>query len=203
MACALLGFYMILKAVPQFASSVLTGSVSGLDGGLAKSAAMAGYGLGATVVGTSRTAARGIMGGVSTVSQAAQIDLYTAQAAKDTGSTTGEARKAGAWEAFKTVMTGPQAGGPRTAGERIYSDHQRAAQFADARNSGADNLSAPSGTNQGDQVKTSTTQGSGTAAAGVTIAGAKEAADIYGSPSNSDDFWGSYASDRKKEGNKA
>jgi hypothetical protein len=30
MACALLGFYMILKAVPQFASSVLTGSASGI-----------------------------------------------------------------------------------------------------------------------------------------------------------------------------
>jgi type IV secretory pathway TrbL component len=200
MACALLGFYMILKAVPQFASSVLTGSVSGLDGGLARSAAMAGYGLGATVVGASRTAARGIIGGVSTVSQAAQTYLYTAQAAKDTGSTTGEARKAGAWEAFKTVMTGPQAGGPRAAGERIYSDNQRSAQFADARNSGADNLSAPSGTNQG---KAETSQVSGMVAAGVTIAGAKEAADIYGSPSNSDGFWGSYASDRKKEGNKA
>ena len=85
MACALLGFYMILKAVPQFASSVLTGSVSGLDGGLAKSAAMAGYGLGATVVGASRTAARSIMGGVSAVSQAAQTYLYTSQEAKDTG----------------------------------------------------------------------------------------------------------------------
>jgi type IV secretory pathway TrbL component len=203
MACALLGFYMILKAVPQFASSVLTGSVSGLDGGLAKSAAMAGYGLGATVVGASRTAARGIIGGVSTVSQAAQTYLYTSQAAKDTGSTTGEARKAGAWEAFKTVMTGPQAGGPRAAGERIYSDHQRSTQFADVRSGGADNLSAPSGTNQGNQGKASTTQVSGTAATGVTIAGAKEAADIYGSPSDNDDFWGSYASDRKKEGNKA
>ena len=200
MSCALLGFYMLLKAVPQFASSVMTGSASGMDGGMVKAAAAAGYGLGATVVGASRTAARGIMGGVSAVSQAAQTYLYTSQAAKDTGSTTGEARKAGAWEAFKTVMTGAQAGGPRAAGERIYSDNQRAAQFADSRNSGADNLSAPSGANQG---KTSTTQVSGTATTGVTIAGAKEAADIYGSPPNSDDFWGSYASDRKKEGNKA
>jgi hypothetical protein len=34
-------------------------------------------------------------------------------------------------------MTGPQPGGPRAAGERIYADHQRAAQFADVRNSGA------------------------------------------------------------------
>jgi hypothetical protein len=204
MACALLGFYMILKAVPQFASSVLTGSVSGLDGGLARSAAMAGYGLGATVAGASRTMARGAMGAASTVSQAAQAYMYTAQAAKDTGSSPGEARKAGAWEAFKTVMTGPQAGGPRAAGDRIYSDHQRAAQFADARNSGADNLSAPSGgTNQASQTKTSG-QVSGTATGGVTIAGAKDAADMYNPPSN-DEFWGSYASDRKKTegGNKA
>jgi type IV secretory pathway TrbL component len=206
MACALLGFYMILKAVPQFASSVLTGSVSGLDGGLARSAAMAGYGLAATVAGASRTMTGGIIGGVSTVSQAAQAYQYTAQASRDTGSSPGEARKAGAWDAFKTVMTGPQAGSPRAAGERIYSDHQRAAQFADARNSGADNLSAPSGTtqtNQADQAKTSS-QVSGAAAPGVTIAGAKEAADMYGPSFNDDGYWGSYASDRKKEGgNKA
>jgi type IV secretory pathway TrbL component len=201
MACALLGFYMILKAVPQFASSVMTGSVSGLDGGLARSAAMAGYGLGASVAGASRTMARGAMGAVNTVSQAAQTYLYTAQASRDTGSTPSQARAAGAWEAFKTVMAGPQAGGERAAGERIYSDSQRSAQFADARNSGADNLSAPSGTNQANQAKTSA-QVSGTAASGITIAGAKEAADIYGPASGNDDFWGSYASDRKKEGGK-
>ena len=100
-------------------------------------------------------------------------------------------------------MTGPQAGGPRAAGERIYSDNQRSAQFADVRSGGADNLSVPSGANQVNHAKASATQVSGTATAGVSIAGAKEAADIYSSPSNSDGFWGSYASDRKKEGNKA
>jgi len=204
LACALLGFYMILKAVPQFASSVMTGSVSGMDGGAMRAAAAAGYGLGMTVVNTSRTAAQKMIGGASIVSQAAQTYSYTAQAARDAGSSPGEARKAGAWEAFKTVMTGPQAGGPRAAGDRIYADHQRASQFADARNDGADNLSAPSGTNQGNQGKASTAQVSGTAA-GVTIAGAKEAADIYGSASNNEEFWGSYASDKKKTegGNKA
>jgi hypothetical protein len=90
----------------------------------------------------------------------------------------------------------------------MYSDHQRASQFADTRNSGADNLSAPSGgknqANQADQEKTSS-QVSGSAMPGVTIADAKDAADMYGTSSSGDEYWGSYASDRKKTegGNKA
>jgi type IV secretory pathway TrbL component len=144
MSCALLGFYMVLKAVPQFASSILTGSASGMDGGLIMAAAAAGYGLGATIWQTSRTGAQGAIGAASTVSQAAQAYQHTAQAARDTGSTPGEARKAGALEAFKTVMAGPQAGGARAAGDKIYSDHQRGQQYADARNNGAaDAFSSP------------------------------------------------------------
>jgi hypothetical protein len=71
MSCALIGFYMLVKAVPQFASSVMTGSVSGMDGGMVRSAAMAGYGLGMTVGNTSRMAAQKVIGGASLVSQAA------------------------------------------------------------------------------------------------------------------------------------
>jgi hypothetical protein len=111
MSCALIGFYMLVKAVPQFASSVMTGSVSGMDGGMVKSAAMAGAALGMTVVSTSRTAAQKMIGGASLVSQAAQTYMYTSQAAKDTGSAPGEARKAGAWEALKTIAAGSQPGG--------------------------------------------------------------------------------------------
>ena len=145
MACALIGFYMILKAVPQFASSVLTGSVSGMDGGLVKSAAMAGYGLGATVINTSHMAAQSIKSGASTVMQAAQTYQYTSQAARDTGSTPEQARTAGFKEAFKTIAAGSQHGGHRAAGEQIYTDHQRAAQFADVRAAGtnANTISAP------------------------------------------------------------
>jgi type IV secretory pathway TrbL component len=150
MSCALIGFYMLVKAVPQFASSVMTGSVSGMDGGMVRAAAAAGYGLGMTVLNTSRTAAQKMIGGASVVSQSAQTYMYTSQAAKDTGSTSGEAKKAGAWEAFKTVMTGSQPGGLRAAGDRMYSDHQRGTQFADARSGSANAMSAPdagSGTN--------------------------------------------------------
>jgi hypothetical protein len=226
MSCALIGFYMLVKAVPQFASSVMTGSVSGMDGGMVKSAAMAGAALGMTVINTSRMAAQKMIGGASLVSQAAQAYQYTAQASKDTGSTPGEARKAGASEAFKTIMTGPQAGGPRAAGERIYSDFQRNAQFADVRGGSANTVSAPPNsttsapdisTTPGDSKSnpsgsvhgagaytTPSSQNSGqpvnsTQPAGnVTIAGsAKEAKDIYGSP---DDSWGIFESDRKKKG---
>jgi hypothetical protein len=144
MACALLGFYMLAKAVPQFASSVMTGSVSGMDGGMIRAAAAAGYGAGMGIWEKSRTAAQKMMGGASVVSQAAQTYQYTSQAAKDTGSTPGEAKRAGAWEAFKTVMTGSQPGGPRAAGDRMYADHQRGSQYADARNGGdSDSLSSP------------------------------------------------------------
>jgi type IV secretory pathway TrbL component len=136
MACALLGFYTILKAVPQFASSVLTGSVSGLDGGAVKAAAMAGYGLGATVWQMSRSTAQNAIGGASLVTQAAQTYQSTVQASRDTGSTPNEAKAAGAREAMKTVLTGTQPGGPRAAGERIYTDSQRNQQFADVRNAG-------------------------------------------------------------------
>ena len=104
MACALLGFYMVLKAVPQFASSVLTGSVSGMDGGLVKGAAMAGYALGTTIINTSNMAAQKIKAGASSVTQALQTFLYTSQAARDTGSTPGQARAAGAMEAFKESL---------------------------------------------------------------------------------------------------
>jgi hypothetical protein len=89
-----------------------------------------------TVVNMSRTAAQKMIGGASVVSQAAQTYMHTSQAAKDTGSTPGEAKRAGAWEAFKTVMTGSQPGGPRAAGDRMYAGHQRQTQFADVRNSG-------------------------------------------------------------------
>jgi hypothetical protein len=138
MSCALIGFYMLVKAVPQFASSVMTGSISGMDGGMVRAAAAAGYGLGMTVVNTSRMAAQKVMGGASVVSQAAQTYQHTSQAARDTGSAPNAAKSAGAVEALKTVTAGTQAGGPRAAGERIYTDHQRAAQFADVRNSGND-----------------------------------------------------------------
>jgi type IV secretory pathway TrbL component len=145
MSCALVGFYMLVKAVPQFASSVMTGSVSGMDGGMVKSAAMAGAALGMTVVNTSRTAAQKVMGGASVVSQAAQTYQYTSQAARDTGSSPGEAKSAGAAEALKTVAAGTQPGGPRAAGERSSSDYQRGQQFADVRNSGTgrDTLGVP------------------------------------------------------------
>jgi hypothetical protein len=95
MSCALLGFYMIIKAVPQFVSSIMTGSVSGLDGGAVRGAAMAGYALGSTVISTSRMMAQKMIGGASVVSQAAQTYQYTSQAARDTGSTVGQARVAG------------------------------------------------------------------------------------------------------------
>jgi hypothetical protein len=121
---------------------------------MVRAAAAAGYGLGATVVNTSRMAAQKMIGGASVVSQAAQTYQYTEKAARDTGSSPGDSRKAGAWEAFKTVMTGSQPGGPRAAGERIYADHQRAAQFADVRNSGADRntLGVPPGSQKADAV---------------------------------------------------
>ncbi|MDR2522999.1 MAG: type IV secretion system protein [Synergistaceae bacterium] len=132
MSCALMGFYMVVKAVPQFAASILTGAVSGMDGGAVKAAAAAGYGLGATVASTSRTAAQTAMKGVSVLQQALQSFQHTQQAAKDTGSTPGQARTAGAAEALKTVMAGPRPGGPRAAGEQIYSDHARAREFGRA-----------------------------------------------------------------------
>jgi hypothetical protein len=163
MACALLGFYMIIKAVPQFASSIMTGGVSGMDGGMVKAAAAAGYGLGMSVFNTSRMAAHGVMGAASTVSQAAQALSYTSQAARDTGSSPGEARRAGAWEAFKTVMTGPQPGGSRAAGDRMYSDDQRAAQYAGARNGGnANALGSPATVSIAGAVIASNLAGTGT-----------------------------------------
>jgi type IV secretory pathway TrbL component len=185
MSCALLGFYTILKAVPQFASSVLTGSVSGLDGGMIKSAAAAGYGLGATVWQMSRAGAQSVINTTSVVSQAAQTYQHTTQASRDTGSSPSEARTAGAKEAIKTLMTDTQPGGPRGAGERIYSDYQRGQQFADVRNAGgaSNTMASP----------VSSATAAATAAAAVETT-AKTA--------NTDsDFWGSYASDReKKEG---
>jgi hypothetical protein len=227
MSCALIGFYMLVKAVPQFASSVMTGSVSGMDGGMVRAAAAAGYGLGMTVVNTSRMAAQKVIGGASLVSQAAQTYMYTSQAAKDTGSTPGEARKAGAAEALKTITMGSQPGGPRAAGERIYADHQRGQQFADVRNSGAErNTMGVPPDSQSSQKTDATTASAATntahgagpyqtpssdsifgpsanpsrAAAGgnVTIAGSAEAKAANDAyGSSTEGSWGSFASDRK------
>lgn len=146
MSCALLGFYMILKAVPQFASSALSGSVSGMDGGAVRAAATAGYALGATVINTSHMMAQKAISGASTINQAMQSYQYTQQAARDTGSEPKEAKQVAAMEAVKTVMTGNQSGGARSAGERIYSDHLHSMQFAEARNNTgntANSMAAP------------------------------------------------------------
>ena len=188
MSCALIGFYMLVKAVPQFASSVMTGSVSGMDGGMVRAAAAAGYGLGMTVVNTSRMAAQKMIGGASLVSQAAQTYAYTSQAAKDTGSTPGEAKRAGAWEAFKTVMTGSQPGGPRAAGDRIYADHQRSAQFADVRNSGSDRntLGAPPASQNSQKTDaTAAPAAAANAAQGVEPYKTHSADSIFGSAAGS------------------
>ena len=191
MACALLGFYMLLKAVPQFASSVMTGSVSGMDGGAVRAAAAAGYGMGMSVWSKSRTVAQGAIGAAGTVSQAVQTYQYTSQAARDTGSSPGEARKAGALEAFKTIMTGPQAGGPRAAGDKIYSDHQRAAQYADVRNAGGamDSLSSPA----------SSATSSPAAGASANNATNQGNANMSSDGGEEGDYWGSYESDRRKD----
>ena len=191
MACALLGFYMLLKAVPQFASSVMTGSVSGMDGGAVRAAAAAGYGMGMSVWSKSRTVAQGAIGAAGTVSQAVQTYQYTSQVARDTGSSPGEARKAGALEAFKTIMTGPQAGGPRAAGDKIYSDHQRAAQYADVRNAGGvmDSLSSPA----------SSATSSPAAGASANNATNRGNANMSSDGGEEVDYWGSYESDRRKD----
>jgi hypothetical protein len=188
MSCALLGFYTILKAVPQFASSVLTGSVSGFDGGMIKAAATAGYGLGATVWQMSRAGTQSVIGGASVISQAAQTYQHTTQASRDTGSTPGEARAAGAREAVATVMTGTQPGGPRAAGDRIYSDYQRGQQFSDVRNAGgtANTMASPI---------SSVTIASAAAATAAVEATTK-------TTNTNSDYWGSYASDREKKGEK-
>jgi hypothetical protein len=222
-SCALLGFYMILKAVPQFASSILTGHASGMDGGAVRAAALAGYGLGATVVSTSRMAAQKFIGGASVVSQAAQTYQYTAQAARDTGSAD-SAKAVGAKEAAATVMTGAQPGGPRGAGERIYSDYQRGQQFADVRNAGgqasntmaapvqantavvADSTAAVSaaalsaaatGANHDPYTMPSSQINQEAGMGNVSIAGSTSSASSV-SESSGADSWGSFASDKKK-----
>ncbi len=204
MSCALLGFYMIIKAVPQFVSSIMTGSVSGLDGGAVRGAAMAGYALGSTVISTSRMMAQKMIGGASVVSQAAQTYQYTSQAARDTGSTVGQARVAGAKEAVSTVMNGSKAGGSRTAGERIYSDQRTASQFADVRSgSGANTMSAPSGNGVASAAGTGGVTIAGSSSSNLSAGNAKEAQDTYDSSAKtSSDSWGSYASDKNKEGQK-
>jgi type IV secretory pathway TrbL component len=227
MSCALLGFYMLVKSVPQFASSIMSGGASSLDGGMIHAAAAAGYGLGMSVIKSSRSTARGIMGAGSTVTQAAQTYKYTSQAARDTGSTPGEARMAGAKEAFKTIMTGPQPGGSYGAGDRMYQDHQRAAQFADARNGGSNSLGSPPASDSGagshsDSAPVNSSGESGrTTSAGTYVSPSSQslgfapsvnagraaemnrenradAREAMGSYGSSEtDSWGSYASDRK------
>jgi type IV secretory pathway TrbL component len=201
MSCALLGFYTILKAVPQFASSVLTGSVSGLDGGGIKAAAAAGYGLGATVWQMSRAGTQSVINTTSVVSQAAQTYRYTSQASRDTGSTPSEARVAGVKEAIKTLTTGTQTGGPRGAGERIYGDFQRGQQFADVRNSsGAANTGAAN-TMASPTLSTPATVAAATAVVlESAAANPNPGSESYASPnSGNTDSWGSFASDPKKK----
>ena len=129
MACALIGFYMIVKAVPQYAASILTGMGSHLDGGAVRGAVAAGMGAGMTVYSMSRTLAHGTTSSVSAVSQAAQAYQHTTQAAKDTGASPTQSRAAGAWDAVKTVFAGSSHGSPRSSGEQIYSDYHRAQEF--------------------------------------------------------------------------
>ena len=190
MSCALMGFYMILKAVPQFATSILTGSSSWLDGGALKGAAMAGYALGATVINSSRTMAQKAIHAASAVNQAQQAYQHTFQAARDTGSSASEARSAGAKEAAALLMTGAPVGGPRAEGERIYSDNQRGTQFADVRAANQSGLT-PNTMNRPEATRSETV---GKTDGFVTFGDSKSTQ----SASPSDTSWGFFASDRKK-----
>jgi type IV secretory pathway TrbL component len=134
--CALVVFYMILQAIPQYASAIMTGSPTSGGGGMFTGAAAAGIATTMMVVNSSKKAASAVTNAGSTVTQAAQAFKHTSQAAKDTGSSAKGATWAGAKDAFSTLMTGPKAGGPRSTGDRIYADHQRSQQFADVRGVG-------------------------------------------------------------------
>ncbi|GHV55503.1 hypothetical protein FACS1894216_18020 [Synergistales bacterium] len=176
MTCALIGFYMIVKAVPQFAASVMTGSASGMDGGAVKAAAMAGYGLSATVVSMSRTGAQKMIGGASTVSQASQAYQQTSQAMSNAGATQSEARSGGAQEAFKVAMTGAPsvsaAHASRANAEQIRSD----AQYG-----GQNNLSSPASVNN---TNMSSQVASGSVATSPVISGSQSSTNGTGSTTN-------------------
>jgi hypothetical protein len=145
-----------------------------------------------TVFNTSRTMGQSFIGGASTVAQAAQTYQYTAQAAKDTGATPGVSKAAGAKEAFATVMTGSQPGGPRAAGERIYTDNPRSQQFADVRNSSANSVSAPSQTGNAGNVTIAASKAATNAASPASVA-----RDSYEpKDTGASDSWGVFASDR-------
>lgn len=202
MSCALLGFYMIIKAVPQFVSSIMTGSVSGLDGGSGEGSRYGRLRPGSTVISTSRMMAQKMIGGASVVSQAAQTYQYTSQAARDTGSRRGQRELP--CEAVSTVMNGSKAGGSRTAGERIYSDQRTASQFADVRSgSGANTMSAPSGNGVASAAGTGGVTIAGSSSSNLSAGNAKEAQDTYDSSAKtSSDSCDSYASDKNKEDRK-
>ena len=128
-SCALVAFYLVLQSIPQYASAIMTGSATSGGGGMVAGAMAAGVGAAMTVVNAAKTGAKSITNAGSTVSQAAQAYQSTSQAALDTGSTPGAARKAGAAAAFKTAMFGAGERGPRGAAERIYADYHRAQEF--------------------------------------------------------------------------
>ncbi|GHV53214.1 hypothetical protein FACS1894216_10780 [Synergistales bacterium] len=176
MTCALIGFYMIVKAVPQFAASVMTGSASGMDGGAVKAAAMAGYGLGAAVVSMSRTGAQKMIGGASNVSQASQAYQQTSQAMSNAGATQSETRSGGAQEAFKVAMTGAPsvstAHASRANAEQIRSD----AQYG-----GQNNLSSPASVNN---TNVSSQVASGSVATSPVISGSQSSTNGTGSTTN-------------------
>jgi type IV secretory pathway TrbL component len=163
MTCALIGFYMIVKAVPQFAASVMTGSASGMDGGAVRTAAMAGYGLGATVVSMSRTGAQKMIGGTSTVSQASQAYQQTSQAMSNAGATRSEAMSGGAREAFKVAATGAPSVSSAHASRANAEQIRNNAQYNGQNSAAAPPASVNNNTNvssqaaSGSQAPTNTT----------------------------------------------
>ncbi|GHV56325.1 hypothetical protein FACS1894216_20120 [Synergistales bacterium] len=176
MTCALIGFYMIVKAVPQFAASVMTGSASGMDGSAVKAAAMAGYGLGAAVVSMSRTGAQKMIGGASTVSQASQAYQQTSQAMSNAGAAQSEARSGGAREAFKVAMTGAPSVSA-THASRANAEQIR----SDAQYGGQNNLSFPASVNN---TNVSSQVASGSVATSPVISGSQSSTNGTGSTTN-------------------
>ncbi len=118
MASALVAFYMVVRAIPQYAAAILFGQAYA-DGGAVKAAMVTGFGLGMTVFNMSRSTSRGIVNSGGTVREAAQAYKNSMHTARDSGAGGGQAHAAGAWSAMKVVLGVGRTGtgsGPSSSG---------------------------------------------------------------------------------------
>jgi hypothetical protein len=145
----LLAFYIVLKAVPQYAVAILTGHATA-DGSMAKVAVMAGAGAALNVWKTTHGMSQTAINAANATNSAAQAYKNTSSSVLNSGGSKSKAVSMGSLSAIKTFMTAPIFGKADDNNKNI-----RVIRNAVNNNSSINNDIKPGGSNDAFKAKAS------------------------------------------------